>query len=149
MCGKRTRILRTMDSNNRIRLVGVSLFVELWPVSPYLSLGQCNVMSLYEKSVKKDGPGPVMVSSSLCPAVHISGSLNMYSRAMGITDHYWPRAIFFSFFFFLFPSLSPLAFFPRYPPFSLGCYCILFFPSDVTGFLIVSICVECIVSIPE
>ena len=33
---------------------------------------------------KKDGPGPVMVSSTLCPAVHILGSQNMYGRAEGI-----------------------------------------------------------------
>ena len=45
---------------------------------------------------KKDGPGPVMVSSTLCPAVHILGSQNVYSRAEGIADHYWPRAVFFS-----------------------------------------------------
>ena len=32
--------------------------------------------------------GPVMVSSTLCPAVHISGSQNVYSRAEGIADHY-------------------------------------------------------------
>ena len=44
---------------------------------------------------KKDGPGPVMVSSTLCPAVHILGSQNVYSRAEGIADHYWPRAVFF------------------------------------------------------
>ena len=79
-----------MDSNNRIRLVGVSLFVELWPVSPYLSLGQCNVMSLYEKSVKKDGPGPVMVSSSL-----YLGNLKCVQQGSGFADHYWPRAVFY------------------------------------------------------
>ena len=39
--------------------------------------------------------GPVMVSSTLCPAVHISGSLNVYSRAKGVADHYWPRAVFY------------------------------------------------------
>ena len=27
-----------------------------------------------EKEVKKDGPGPVMVSDTLCPAVHILGT---------------------------------------------------------------------------
>ena len=36
-----------------------------------------------------------MVSSTLCPAVHILGSQNVYDRAEGIADHYWPWAIFF------------------------------------------------------
>ena len=36
-----------------------------------------------------------MVSSTLCPAVHILGSQNVYGRAEGITDHYWPWADFF------------------------------------------------------
>ena len=36
-----------------------------------------------------------MVSSTLCPAVHILGSQNVYSRAEGIADHYWPWAVFF------------------------------------------------------
>ena len=35
-----------------------------------------------------------MVSSSLCPAVHTLGSQNMYSRAEGNADHYWPWAVF-------------------------------------------------------
>ena len=34
------------------------------------------------------GPEPVVVSNTLCPAVHISGSQNVYSRAEGIADHY-------------------------------------------------------------
>ena len=42
-----------------------------------------------------------MVSSTLCPAVHILGSQNVYGRAEGIADHYWPWAVFF---FFLFSS---------------------------------------------
>ena len=33
----------------------------------------------------KDGPGPVMVSDTLCPAVHI----------LGTADHDWPWAVFF------------------------------------------------------
>ena len=37
-----------------------------------------------------------MVSSTLCPAVHILGSQNVYGRAEGIADHYWPWAVFFS-----------------------------------------------------
>ena len=41
-----------------------------------------------------------MVSSALCPVVHISGSQNVYSRAKGIADHYWPWSIFF-------PSVLP------------------------------------------
>ena len=36
-----------------------------------------------------------MVSSILCPAVHILGSQNVYGRAEGIADHYWPWAVFF------------------------------------------------------
>merc|ERR1712055_95655 len=30
-----------------------------------------------------------------CPAVHILGSQNVYSRAEGIADHYWPWAVFY------------------------------------------------------
>ena len=36
-----------------------------------------------------------MVSSTLCPAVHILGSQNVYCRAEGIADHYWPWAVFY------------------------------------------------------
>ena len=36
-----------------------------------------------------------MVSSTLCPAVPILGSQNVYSRAEGIVDHNWPWADFF------------------------------------------------------
>ena len=35
-----------------------------------------------------------MVSNTLFPAVHISGSQNVYSRAEVITDYYWPRPVF-------------------------------------------------------
>ena len=35
-----------------------------------------------------------MVSSTLCPAVHILGSQNVYGRAEGVADHYWPWAVF-------------------------------------------------------
>ena len=35
-----------------------------------------------------------MLSNIICPAVHISGSQNVYSRAEGIGDHYWPRPVF-------------------------------------------------------
>ena len=35
-----------------------------------------------------------MVSSTLCPAVHILGSQNLYGREEGIADHYWPWAVF-------------------------------------------------------
>ena len=35
-----------------------------------------------------------MVSSTLCPAVNILGSQNLYGRAEGIADHYWPWAVF-------------------------------------------------------
>ena len=38
-----------------------------------------------------------MVSSTLCPAVHILGSQNVYGRAEGIADHYWPWAVFFAY----------------------------------------------------
>ena len=36
-----------------------------------------------------------MVSSTFCPAVHILGFQNVYSRAEGIADRYWPWAVFF------------------------------------------------------
>ena len=44
-----------------------------------------------QKSETKDGPGPVMVSDTLCPAVHILGTWNVYSRTKGIADYYWPQ----------------------------------------------------------
>ena len=47
--------------------------------------------------LKKDGVGPVMVSCTLCPAVHILGSQKVYGRAEGIADHYWPWAVFFAY----------------------------------------------------
>ena len=47
-------------------------------------------------------PDPKMVSSTLCPAAHILGSQNVYGRAEGIADHYWPC---FSFSLSLFLSL--------------------------------------------
>ena len=37
-----------------------------------------------------------MVSSTLCPALHILGSQNVYCRAKGHANHYWPWAVFFS-----------------------------------------------------
>ena len=54
-----------------------------------------------------------MVSSTLCPAVHILCSQNVYGRAEGIADHYWPWAVFFSpfspfsFIFLLLPLVGP------------------------------------------
>ena len=36
-----------------------------------------------------------MVSDTLCPAVHILGTLNVHGRAKGTADHYWPWAVFF------------------------------------------------------
>ena len=44
-----------------------------------------------------------MVSSTLCPAVHILGSQNVYGRAEGIADHYWPWAVFLPHLFFIYP----------------------------------------------
>ena len=38
----------------------------------------------YRPLPKKDGSGPVMVSSTLSPAVYILGPQNVYSRAEGI-----------------------------------------------------------------
>ena len=35
-----------------------------------------------------------MVSNTLCPAIHILGSQNRYSRAEGIADRYWPLPVF-------------------------------------------------------
>ena len=43
-----------------------------------------------------------MVSSTLCPAVHILGSQNVYGRAEGIADHCWPWAVFFEILKFFF-----------------------------------------------
>ena len=43
-----------------------------------------------------------MVSSTLCPAMHILDSQNVYGRAEGIADHYWPWAVFF----FIYPPLK-------------------------------------------
>ena len=54
-----------------------------------------------------------MVSSTLYPAVHILGSQNVYSRAAGIADHYWPWAVFF----------------PHYPLSPLSTISLLPFPS--------------------
>ena len=48
-----------------------------------------------EERGEKDGPGLVMVSSTLYPSVLILGSKNVYTRAEGIADHYWPWAVFF------------------------------------------------------
>ena len=48
-----------------------------------------------KKYMEKDGLGPVMVTNTLYSAVHISGSKNVYSRAEGIADHYWPLAVLF------------------------------------------------------
>ena len=45
-------------------------------------------------SLEKRRPPAIMVSSTLCPAVHILGSQNVYSRAEGIAVHYWPWADF-------------------------------------------------------
>ena len=39
------------------------------------------------KVITKDGPGPVIVSTALCPAVHC--------RAKGTTDHYCPGQSFY------------------------------------------------------
>ena len=47
-----------------------------------------------------------MVISTLCPVVHILGSQNVYGRAEGIADHYWPWAVFFFVFFLFFYFFS-------------------------------------------
>ena len=41
---------------------------------------------------KKDSPGPVMVSKTLCPAVFQVPK--MCTAGQSIADHYWPWAIF-------------------------------------------------------
>ena len=51
-----------------------------------------------------------MVSSTLCPAVHILGSQNVYGRAEGIADHYWPCAVFY---IIIFPRMM------KFSPFTL------------------------------
>ena len=43
----------------------------------------------------KDGPGPVMVSDTLCPAVHILETQNVHGRIKGTADPHWPWAVFF------------------------------------------------------
>ena len=48
-----------------------------------------------QTKVTKDGPGLVMVSDTLCPAVHILGTQNVHSRAKGTADYHWPWAVFF------------------------------------------------------
>ena len=50
-----------------------------------------------------------MVSSTLCPAVDILGSQNVYDRAEGIADHYWPWAVFFLLSSPLNPYIIPLS----------------------------------------
>ena len=40
---------------------------------------------------EEDRPGPVMVSNTLCPAVHVFGTWHLHNNAKGISDHYWPR----------------------------------------------------------
>ena len=41
------------------------------------------------KDMKKDGQGPVMVSDTLGPGVHILGTWNVFSWANSIAYHYW------------------------------------------------------------
>ena len=61
-----------------------------------------------------------MVSSTLYPAVHILGSQNVYSRAAGIADHYWPWVVFF----------------PHYPLSPLSTISLLPFPSPSISLLL-------------
>ena len=49
------------------------------------------------KGGMEEKTGPVTVSDTLCPAVHILGTRNVYSRAKGTADNYWPQVIFFSY----------------------------------------------------
>ena len=46
-----------------------------------------------------------MVSSTLCPAVHILGSQNVYGRAEGIAFFFLSVSVSFSFFVFVFPVI--------------------------------------------
>ena len=62
-----------------------------------------------------------MVSNTLCPAVHILGSQNVYGRAEGIADHYWPWAVFFFFFYPLGALALPGPLEARAPPLCGGC----------------------------
>ena len=61
-----------------------------------------------------------MVSSTLCPAVHILGSQNVYGRAEGIADHYWPWAVFLKILLAVYPKGMMLyrigGEFPSVPP---------------------------------
>ncbi len=52
------------------------------------------IVPAWRASGGAEGHYPVMVSSIICPAVHILGSTNMYNRAEGIADYYWPWAVF-------------------------------------------------------
>ena len=68
-----------------------------------------------------------MVSSTLCPDVHIFGSQNVYSRAEAIADHYWPWAVFCCCSFLLVAPASSMLL-PPHRPFlfiasSLFCCC--------------------------
>ena len=61
-----------------------------------------------------------MVSSTLCPAVHILGSQNVYGRAEGIAEHYWPWAVFLKILLAVYPKGMMLyrigGEFPSVPP---------------------------------
>ena len=67
-----------------------------WKFPPlfYRTLSPSGPLPYLDFSIEKDGQEPVMVSSTLRPAVHILGSQNVYSGAEGIADHYWPCAVF-------------------------------------------------------
>ena len=107
--GKCQILVHCQNGKNRLRLKTL----ELRPVRPHLPLkSPCpprmdGNSPLFYRTLsplgplpcinfnKKDGPEPVMISSTLCPAVHILSFQNVYSRAVGIADRYWPWAVFF------------------------------------------------------
>ena len=68
---------------------------ELAKISNLLTDRSTDQLTNPYRDVKKDGPGPVMVSDTLCPAVHILGTYNVHSRAKGTADHSLLWAIFF------------------------------------------------------
>ena len=45
--------------------------------------------------LKKTAHGQLIVSDTICPAMRIMRTRNIYSRAMGVADQYWPWAVFF------------------------------------------------------
>ena len=82
--------MRLREAIPNIMTHGQTNFVLLYTVNGFLI--SCCYTYFLDSSIEKRRP---RVSSTLCPAVHILGPQNVYSRAEGIADHYWPWAVFF------------------------------------------------------